>query len=185
MPNSRGTLAPVLLGALALSGCGLFHRAPQPPPVLIPQPPILFPAPPDTPMPPPTSFAVLDAAPDFSFAVTFGPPPRPAPRRSPEVAAGTPPAAPPEPAPAPPLTPALTPQQQAAVRNQALAALERARNDLRLLAGRRLFGSAAATRAQAGEYVRQAEQALQEGDAMRAQTLAAKAETLARFLLGQ
>jgi hypothetical protein len=185
VPSNRPTLAPLLLGALALSGCGLFHRAPQPLPVLIPQPPIVFPAPPPTPMPPPTSYAVMDAAPDFSFAVALGPAPRPAPRRAPEVVAATPPAVPPESAPPPPLTPALTPQQQAAVRGQALAVLERARNDLRLLAGRRLFGSAAATRAQAGEYVRQAEQALQEGDAMRAQTLAAKAETLARFLLGQ
>jgi hypothetical protein len=134
-------------------------------------------------MPPPTSYAVDGTPPDFVFAMQVGPPPRPAPRRVPEVVAEAPPVT--DTAPPPPLTPALTPQQQAGIRNQALAMLQRARKDLAILADRRLSDNAAATRAQAGEFVRQAEQALQEGDAVRAQTLAAKAETLARFLLGQ
>jgi hypothetical protein len=134
-------------------------------------------------MPPPTSYAVDGTPPDFVFAMQVGPPPRPAPRRVPEVVPEAPPVT--DTAPPPPLTPALTPQQQAGIRNQALAMLQRARKDLAILADRRLSDNAAATRAQAGEFVRQAEQALQEGDAVRAQTLAAKAETLARFLLGQ
>ncbi|HET9785161.1 MAG TPA: hypothetical protein VFP94_09435, partial [Terriglobales bacterium] len=64
MPNKPAAFAPLLLCGLTLTGCGLLHRAPQPPPVLILQPPIVFPAPPDAPMPPPTSYAVTDAAPD-------------------------------------------------------------------------------------------------------------------------
>lgn len=182
MPTRTAASVALLLG-LATTGCGVFHRAPPLPPILVFQPPILFPAPPPAPMPPPTSYAVDGTPPDFTFVMPVGPPPRPAPRRVPEVAAEAPPVT--DNAPPPPLTPAFSPQQQAGIRNQALAILQRARKDLATLAGRRLFGGAAATRAQAGEYVRQAEQALQEGDVMRAQTLATKAETLARFLLGQ
>jgi hypothetical protein len=185
---SRFALLAVLL-PLAGTGCGVFHRrAPQPPVVLILQPPILLPSlTADPPMPPPPDFEpmAVDAPPEFPLGSIAAPPPPP--RRAPgdETAdRGEHPAA--TPAPAPPQLTSLTPGQQDNYRRAALLALDRAQSDLRLLYNRRgLNSQAVATRAQADEYVHQAQQALAQGDLLRAQTLADKAETLARFLLGR
>lgn len=176
----------LLLGAVLLSGCGLFRRTPPLPPVIIVEPPLLFPAPPPAPMPAPADLNPLTApAPDWTLALALPPPPRLRPRR----------VAPAEPSvprpqadvdkPQPQLSAGMSQQQRFAYRGQVQATLGRAAHDLAILARRSLSANAAATRAQAGEYVRQAQEALQQGDLVRAQMLAAKAETLARFLLGQ
>jgi hypothetical protein len=90
------------------------------------------------------------------------------------------------PPPAPPQLSVLSPYQQESYRRAALQALNNARRDLQTLYNRRnLDPQAVATRGQADEYVHQAQQALAQGDAVRAQTLAEKAETLARFLLNR
>lgn len=178
--------AGVALLALLAGGCALFHRSPPLPPVVIPQPPLIFPAPPPAPMMPPADFMPVDDPPPAWAAMVAGPPPPVAERarRAPEAARDDHPATAPE-TPPPPLNAGLSPQEQFAYRGQTLAVLQRAQHDLALLAPRALSANAAATRAQAGEYVRQAQQALAQGDLVRAQTLANKAETLARFLLGQ
>ncbi|MGH9488520.1 MAG: hypothetical protein ACRD04_13145 [Terriglobales bacterium] len=187
MPPVKSALsAGVLLAAALLAGgCGLFHRTPQPPPVYIFEPPMFFPASPPGPMPDPVVLTPDPAAaPPWTFALEIGPPPpRPRPRRAPEREPLHPAA--PEPPPPPQLNPGLSAREQTAYRGQVLATLQSARSDLRQLARRALSSTAAATRAQAGEYVRQAQAALAQGDLLRAQTLADKAETLARFLLGQ
>ncbi|HUX67985.1 MAG TPA: hypothetical protein VMV31_10920 [Terriglobales bacterium] len=175
--------------ALASSGCALFHRRPpEPPPVVIPQPAILL-APPasEPPMAPPAELEPLRAAPPaWLLGLRLAPPPPPrrnhevAPARNDRVATAPAPAD----QPPPQLTAGLSPQQQAAYRNRTLALLQRTQRELAILQQRRLGAEASATRAQAGEYVRQAQQALGQGDVVRAETLAQKAETLARFLLG-
>ena len=187
---SHSALLAVLL-SLAGAGCGVFHRhAPQPPVVLILQPPILLPSlTADPPMPPPPDFEpmAVDAPPQFPLG--FIAPRPPLPRRAPGDEAadrGEHPAPASTPAPAPPQLTSLTPSQQDNYRRAALLALNRSQSDLRLLYNRRdLNPQAVATRAQADEYVHQAQQALAQGDLLRAQTLAEKAETLARFLLGR
>lgn len=176
----------IVLGAVLLSGCSLFRRTPPLPPVIIVEPPLWFPAPPPAPMPPPADLNPLPApAPDWTLAIEVPPAPRLRPRRI----------APAEPVPFPPqaeldkpqpqLSAGMSQQQRFAYRGQVQATLGRAAHDLEILSRRSLSANAAATRAQAGEYVRQAHEALQQGDLVRAQMLAAKAETLARFLLGQ
>ncbi|MGH9466171.1 MAG: hypothetical protein ACRD1Y_02330, partial [Terriglobales bacterium] len=87
--------------------------------------------------------------------------------------------------PPPPLSTGLSPQVQTAYRDQTLTTLQQAERDVQTLTRRSLTGDAVATREQATEFIRQAQAALSVGDLVRAQTLAAKAETLARFLLGQ
>jgi hypothetical protein len=176
--------APLLAAAASLAGCGLFHHAPpQPPPIVVLQPPLIFPAPPPAPMPLPYVLTPeLGPLPPLADVPGYGPPPRiayrrrPAPQPNPPAQANVAP---------PPLTAGLTPQQQAYYRRQANATLYRAGLVLARLNPRRLSPAAAATRAQANEYVRQAQQALASGDVLRAQNLADKAMTLARFLAGQ
>jgi len=184
----------VLALSFVASGCGLFHRQPpQPPMVLIPQPPILLPAAPlgEPPMPPPAVMNPTTAStlPPITPVQVGAPPPPP--RRTPENSsshwgrhlpaadkAPQPDAAPPQ------LTTNLSPAQQSEYRRNTLALLNRTQSELRTLYGRPNFDAqAAATRAQAGEYVRQARVALLQGDLVRAQTLAEKAQTLANFLL--
>jgi hypothetical protein len=182
---ARPTAALLLLAASGLAvGCGLFHHAPpEPPPILILQPPLIFPAPPPAPMPLPYLLAPeLGPLPPLADAPAYAPPPREAPRR-PAPPPRQPAAAPP--LTSPPLTAGLSPQQQARLRRDAARTLGEAGAVLAGLNGRRLSPSAAATRAQADEYVRQGRQALASGDVVRAQTLADKAITLARFLAGQ
>jgi len=193
-PSCRQRLATVGLAAglaLANSGCALFHRRPPgPPPVVIVQPPILLPAPAyDAPAAPPATLTPLwQAPPRWLLALRL-------PRLAPPPARRNSDAAPPRSdrpqaptanadQPPPQLTAGLSPQQQNAYRSRTLALLQRTQRELAILQQRRLSAEASATRAQAGEYVRQAQQALGQGDVVRAETLAQKAETLARFLLG-
>lgn len=190
----RRTHPPLLLLAAVLpvtAACGVFHhRPPQPPAVLIMQPPILLPSlVSEPPMPPPPDFypEAVDAPPQFPVDVVAPRPPLP--RREPGEDAASRvehPAPAATPAPAPPQLTSLTPGQQNNYRRAALLALNNAQRDLRTLYNRRnLDSQAIATRAQADEYVHQAQQALTQGDLLRAQTLAEKAATLARFLLGR
>ncbi len=189
MPTRTARLALLLPLAGFAAGCGLFHHAPpQPPPILILQPPLIFPAPPMPPMAPPYVLAPALAPPPalaalLALRAPYGPPPRRDFRRGPAPAPK--PAAPAPASVNPPLTAGLNPQQQAYYRGQAVATLRQAGAVLQRLDARRLSPSAAATRAQANEYVRQARQALALGDVVRAQTLADKAYTLARFLAGE
>lgn len=185
------------MGALVAlaSGCGLLRRpAPQLPAIVVAQAPILLAdgAAERAPMPPPQVLTPLTDPPpllaDAGAPPLIGPPP-PAPRRS-DSAGDRREESPPAPTSAlastpPQLSPGLSPQQQAAYRRSVLALLRQTQNDLKQLYGRNLAGEAAATRSQASEYVRQAQQALSDGDMLRAQTLAAKAQTLAQFLLGR
>ncbi|HEY7856765.1 MAG TPA: hypothetical protein VIC32_09985, partial [Terriglobales bacterium] len=55
---------------------------------------------------------------------------------------------------------------------------------LNTLRRRNLSAEASATRSQASEYITQSQQALAQGDFVRAWTLADKAQTLTRYLLG-
>lgn len=176
----------------ANAGCHLLRPRPQLPAVIVPQPPILFPASLYTvaPMPLPAVLTpeLTTALPTFPLD-RIGPPPHLR-RRADSIREPRPEPFEPPPASAAPLTaPQLTtpgnPVQQAASRRHTTGVLSQARNELRLLYSRRLDRQAAATRAQASEYVRQAEAALAQGDLVRAQMLAQKAEQLARFLLGQ
>jgi hypothetical protein len=181
-------LALTVLVPLAGSGCGVFHRAPRPPAVLIIEPPILLPSLiAEPPMPPPGDLYPVALADPPAFPLgAIGP--RPAPVRRAGNGELTRPEPRPEaaPAPAPPQLSSLTPYQQESYRRAALQALNNARRDLQTLYNRHnLDAQAVATRGQADEYVHQAQQALAQGDAMRAQTLAEKAETLARFLLNR
>lgn len=179
----------------AAAGCGILRRsAPQPPPIIVPQPPILLAdgAAERAPMPPPSNLVPFTLpAPilaDAGAPPLIGPPPAPI-RHSeggderreelPSISANTLPTTPPQ------LSAGLSPQQQAAFRRSVLGMLSQTQSDLKALYGRTLNGEAAATRSQASEYVRQAQQALADGDMVRAQTLAAKAQTLAQFLLGR
>ncbi|MGH9475161.1 MAG: hypothetical protein ACRD1C_02390 [Terriglobales bacterium] len=172
------------LGTLAAGGCTLLHRNPPLPPVVIVQPPLIFPAPPPAPMMEPAELTPVDGPAPVWEPVVVAPPPVERPRRAPEPARAEHPTPPPD-MPPPPLNAGLSPREQFTYRGQTLAALQRVQRDLTLLSRRSLAPAAAATRAQAGEYVRQAQSALAQGDLVRAQTLANKAETLARFLLGQ
>lgn len=186
-PRARRLALLLPLCGLA-AGCGLLHHGPpMPPPILILQPPLIFPAPPPAPMPPPFLLAPAPAPALAALLVPdlpFGPPPRRDAYRAGPAFQPKPAATPPSPPP-PPLTAGLDPQQQAYYRRQAAATLQQANAVLQRLQARRLGPAAAATRAQANEYVRQAQQALALGDVVRAQTLADKAVTLARFLAGQ
>lgn len=184
------TAVALLLPCLS-SGCALFHRRPpQPPAVVIFEPPILLPSLiAEPPMPPPDVFTpagLLDARPEFALGMV-GPRP-PLPRRPNEVARSDehPDAATPPPPAVPPQLSSLSPYQQENYRRAATQVINSAQHDLQLLYNRRnLDSQAVATRAQADEYVHQAQQALAQGDLVRAQTLAEKAATLARFLLNR
>ncbi|MGH9481080.1 MAG: hypothetical protein ACRD1L_03215 [Terriglobales bacterium] len=193
LPARAFAAATVAFLAATSGGCALFHRAPVPPPVVIPQPPVLFVASPPSPPPEPPPAELLPARwagepPPLLLAEAQLPPAPPLPaRREGEVARGDhaePPPAPTTPPPPPQLSAGLSPAQQAASRDRTRALLAETERALKILNTRRLSGDAAATRAQAGEYVRQAQQALDQGDLVRAETLAQKAETLARFLIG-
>lgn len=194
VPLRHGRL---LLLALLLpfggAGCGVFHRAaPQPPAVVLIEPPMLLPnLVAEPPMPPPDTLDPLaldslDALPAFDLGYVAPRPPL-LPRR-PEIASRDDdhPDAVPAPPAAPPQLSALNPYQQQNYQRAAQQALNNARRDLQTLYNRRnLDAQSVATRAQADEYVHQAQQALTLGDVVRAQMLAEKAETLARFLLGR
>ncbi|MGH9395061.1 MAG: hypothetical protein ACRD1E_12885 [Terriglobales bacterium] len=191
----RGGLLPAAVALCLLgSGCGLFQRrAPQPPAIIVLQPPILLAPPSPAPMAPPEVLTpALDgpnaAAPDLGLALILLPPP---PRRlvasdhNPERA-GENAAAPPAADAAPPqLSGGVSPAQATASRQRTIIVLNQTERSLQLLNARRLNAEDTATRAQAGEYVRQARQALAQGDVVRAANLADKADTLARFLLGR
>ncbi|MGH9412915.1 MAG: hypothetical protein ACRD0Y_04160 [Terriglobales bacterium] len=179
-------LSGLMLTAALLSGCALFHRAPPLPPVIIVEPPLLFPTPPPAPLPAPADLSpIIPPALSWKLALNIAPAPRPRPRRVAPPQAAAPEQKPDPNQPPPQLSAGLSQREQFAYRDQVQASLVRAQRDLKILAARSLSFSAAATRAQAGEYVQQAQQALKQGDLVRAQMLAAKAETLARFLLGQ
>ena len=193
----RARIAALLLAALApaagMTGCGVFHRSPPLPVVVIPQPPILLPGPAIyPPMPPPSEFAPLEEDATYEWAASLAPdlnlsaPPRrlaesERPRRDqPEPPTSTQPDQP-----APQLSVGLTPAQAAVARQQVEQRLAVVRHEMVLLGPRRLDATDSATRAQVGEYFRQANDALAQGDWVRAQNLADKADTLARYLLGR
>lgn len=194
-PNGRALGIGLAAILPALGGCGLWQRsAPQPPPVIITQAPILLAdgAAERAPMPPPSNWVPLAApAPilaDAGAPPLIGPPPAPAHRSEggderredvPAIATNNAPATTPQ------LSAGLSPQQQANYRRSVMGTLSQTQSDLKALYNRSLNGEAAATRSQASEYVRQAQQALADGDMIRAQTLAAKAQTLVQFLLGR
>lgn len=193
----RGWRSSVGLAAILpmAAGCGLLRRSePQPPAIVVPQPPILLAdgAAERAPMPPPSNLVPLEAPvpilADVGAPPLIAPPPAQAhhseggDERRDEMAPASNPAMPPTP---PQLSAGLSPQQQADYRRSVLGILSQTQNDLKALYSRTLNGEAAATRSQASEYVRQAQQALADGDMVRAQTLAAKAQTLAQFLLGR
>jgi hypothetical protein len=85
---------------------------------------------------------------------------------------------------APQVTLMITPEQIQRERNEAVQFLNTARTDLRALQGRRLTAEQANTMGQADEYVRQAQQALDQGDVDKARNLANKAVVLANALVG-
>lgn len=186
----RGASAAAALLALASAGCGLFHRQPPLPPVVIVEPPILLPAPASqAPEPPPAVLVPLADSPPLWLLAWRLPSPPPPPRRVAEAPPRSdhalPAPLPPVQAPAPPqMTAGLSPEQQRAYRARTLLLLQQTQRELDVLNRQQLNAEGAATRSQAGEYVRQAQQALDQGDVVRAETLAQKAETLARFLLG-
>ncbi|HXE31051.1 MAG TPA: hypothetical protein VN515_04555 [Terriglobales bacterium] len=192
-PPWRGVGVMVLAGCA--TGCGFFQRRPPaPPPIVVLQAPILLPNPAqEPPMPAPAVLTPTTAPPpQLSARTIVGPPPHSAPRRTAENASRAPdrPAPPPvdtrEPLPAgPQLTPRLSPAQEAADRRNISNSLDHTRRALTVLNARHnLTVEALATRNQIAEFVRQAQEALAQGDLVRAQTLALKADTLARFLLG-
>ncbi|MGH9466174.1 MAG: hypothetical protein ACRD1Y_02345, partial [Terriglobales bacterium] len=146
------------LCALLAGGCGIFHRAPQPPPVVILEAPMFFPASAPGPMPTPADLSP-EALPPLRWKVALNlvPPPRLLRRRRPvhETVAPQPASVPPPPP--PPLSTGLSPQVQTAYRDQTLATLQQAERDVQTLARRSLTGDAVATREQATEFIRQAQ----------------------------
>ncbi|MGH9415725.1 MAG: hypothetical protein ACRD01_03780 [Terriglobales bacterium] len=187
--DAGGRAAAVLLAGLSLAagGCALFHGPPPLPPVIIPQSPILFLAAPPSPppMPLPNALNPAVAGSDAPVFAALAMPPAPVPPRrapAPERRAPAPAAAD---APRPQLSAELSPAQRNAYRGRVQQLLGRAQSELATLYRRNLGNEAAATRAQAGEFVHQAQQAIEQGDWVRAETLAQKADALARYLLGQ
>lgn len=194
----RTAFAIALLAAASLlaTGCGLFQRRPALAPIVVVEPPILLAPPNPAPMLPPAILtpaldSPADSPPDFSDSLAIAASLPPPPRRTavPGRAAPPddhPPVAPPlTDAPPPQLTTGLSPAQTAEVRQRTLILLSQTDRALQTLNLRRLNAEDAATRAQAGEYVRQARQALAQGEVVRAENLADKADTLTRFLLGR
>ena len=82
-----------------------------------------------------------------------------------------------------PLTAVLGPQETVALRNEAGQWLATTQDNLKQLGRRTLSRDEAATAAQAGEFARQARQALQQGDVARGHTLAQKALLLTQEVL--
>ncbi len=169
-------------------GCFLFPRAkPVPPTLVLTQPIILStpdvtatPPPPAPPAPPNVIVLAPESAPKLS------PPAR---HRRRHVAASRKPVEAANPAaadagPQPQLTSELTPEEAARYRRTTAEWLDAAIHDLKLTANRQLAAEEAATRAQANEYISQAQAALAEGAVVRAQNLAHKALVLAEALLG-
>jgi len=195
----RTAVGIAVLAALGVGagGCGLFQRRPALPPIVVLEAPILLAPPNPSPMLPPAVLAPpldspADSLPDFadSLAVAAALPPPPRRASAPErPAPGD--ERPPMPAaaaadgPPPQLTTGLSPAQASEARQRTLNLLSQTDRALLTLNARRLNAEDSATRAQAGEYVRQARQALAQGDVVRAENLADKADTLARFLLGR
>ncbi len=167
-------------------GCFLFPRAKPVPPTLVLTQPIILSTPEVTATPPPPAPPpqVIVLAPES--APKLSPPARHRHRR---VAASLKPAEPASPAaadagPQPQLTSELTPEEAARYRRTTAEWLDAAIHDLKLTGNRQLPAEAAATRAQANEYISQAQAALAEGALVRAQNLAHKALVLAEALLG-
>lgn len=196
-PAAPAALLALVLAAFPASGCMIFHRnPPQPPTVVITQPPIIVEQPPvvanPPPLPaPPPANVPSGSPPPVVKPAPVTPPPRRAPARPPEPKPDehpdTPAPAPAtdQPAPVPQLSDGLSASQRAQYRRSISAAMNEAQNGLRQLSGRNLDSQAAATRSQASEYVRQAQEALDQGDLVRSLNLAQKAVTLTRFLLGR
>ncbi len=165
-------------------GCFLFPRAKPVPPTLVLTQPIILSTPEVTATPPPPPPKVIVLAPESA--------PKPSPparHRRRHVAASRKPAEAANPAaadagPQPQLTSELTPEEAARYRRTAAEWLDAASHDLKLTANRQLAAEEAATRAQANEYISQAQAALAEGAVVRAQNLAHKALVLAEALLG-
>lgn len=187
---TAGLLAAALVLPWADGGCFLLHRAkPQPPALVINQPIILSSAPVvDVPTPPPPAVVPppLKASASKSEEGTVRRSRRPirtAHLERPEKEAA---AAPPPPADAavqPQLTTKLSPSESEARLRSTNEWLDAAQHDLHLIAGRRLPADQEATRSQANEYIHQAQQALAQGDLVRAQNLAHKALVLAEAIL--
>lgn len=175
----------------ASGGCFMFnHAKPQPPTLVINQPIVLSSAPVvnvATPAPP-----VVEAPP---VETTINPPPpapahrarrtsHPRPEREAKETPTPLPAPPPvNPADLPQLTTKLSPQETEERRRSTNEWLDAAQHDLQLVANRNLAAPQEANRQQANEYIRQARQALDQADVVRAQNLAHKALVLAEAIL--
>jgi len=83
----------------------------------------------------------------------------------------------------PQLTPQLSPAESEARRRATTEWLDAAQHDLALVAARSLTPAQQANRSQADEFIRQARQALAQGDVVRAQNLAHKALVIAEAIL--
>ena len=186
-------MIPILSGCASLSAKG---KAPELPPMNVPPPPPRIIEP--TPEPLPEPVADLPPAPPIANAPrgTSRPPvSRPAPQSEaakpdPKPAEPPPPAQEPVPAPVTPPPPSAqlrTPQtadtnnSEKAIR----ATLDRARLLLQNVDYRQLNAERKKAYDDSGRYMRQAEDAVKEGNLVFAQSLANKAETLARELAGK
>ena len=185
-PPRRRTRARVgaLLGlaVLGLSGCGRHRRVVAPPVVVRPPPVVVMPAPAII-LPPPAMPAIprphLPAAPRAARGKVQERR-RAVRKEAPREAAEHDKNANPTPA---PLTAVLGPQETRALRNEAGQWLAATQDNLTQLRRRTLSRDEAATAAQAGEFARQAHQALQQGDVARGHTLAQKALLLTQEVL--
>src|SRR5579884_3731578 len=168
------------------SGCYFFHRPrPQPPTLVINQPIVLstepvlnVPAPAPAPPPPAPAPAKPAAArverPRHASRAR-------ADREEKEAATAPPPLV--NTADMPQLTPQLSPAESEARRRATTEWLDAAQHDLALVAARSLTPAQQANRSQADEFIRQARQALAQGDVVRAQNLAHKALVIAEAIL--
>jgi hypothetical protein len=190
-PASRVGLALVCaLLPLASGGCFLFgHRRTQPPILVINQPAIVILPPIVTnpnPSPQVETRSTGTAKAQTSAASRDRRRPR-EPQRPPTEARNNPPAQPPpaKPVPAPPpaVTAGLTPDAAQRYRSSTEQLLVAVRNDIESLAHRNLNNEQSATMAQAGEYARESQQALNQSDVLRAYSLANKAFTLTQALI--
>jgi hypothetical protein len=198
-PAWPATAAAVVL-ALASTACPFFHKPVQPPP-----PPVEVVNQPAMVINPPTVSEPVPAPPSNTTA-TATPPTQPARPRSTVVINNEPRgrstpqhpiAAKPQPVTAngkntPPATapasssPQLTigsPEQLQRDRQETVQYLNNARTDLKALEGKRLSNEQTSTVAQANEYVREAQSALDQGDVLKAHNLAWKASLLAGALV--
>lgn len=194
-------LAAVLAAVLAGTACNPFRKRK---PVTVPPPPKIFPLPtrpkekapaPEIPAPPQPE---TSPAPDIRTAEPPPGPPRPTPeppappRRRRPAAKQSPAPPPPEPAgstvpsvpspQAPQLRPVLTAEQQQQLSQSITQRLERARQALAAVSGRRLNRSQQETVRQIRTFVQQAAEAAK-NDLIRANNLAERADVLSQSLL--